>query len=206
MPVTGLLDDLLRGAGFDPHQETLAPEVAHQLGEVLRIVVEGTMQVLRARNEIRREFRLPTTQVMVKGNNPLKMSADAADALHKLLVQRSAAYSDTVSSFSDAFDDIRGHQLAMLQALRAAFDHMLRQFDPQVLQEQLTKQTGRGGGGVLGLGGKPKLWEAYAARYQELLGDRDYAFRRLFGEEFGKAYEQSLEQQKLTKKAGKSGQ
>lgn len=197
------LEELLRGAGIDPGQTALSPEVARQLGEVLRIVVEGTMQVLQARNDIRKEFRLPTTQVARKDNNPLKFSADVSDALHKLLVQRSSAYLDTVSSFEDAFDDIRVHQLVMLESLRAAFDHMLKEFDPEVLQAHFTRQGGRSS--VLGLGGKPKLWESYSARYAELLADRDFAFRRLFGEEFGRAYEQNLERQRRMIKASKRG-
>jgi type VI secretion system FHA domain protein len=201
-PPQGTLENLLRGAGLDPTQTQLSEEVARQLGEVLRIVVEGTMQVLQARNQIRKEFRMATTQVAPKNNNPLKFSADVADALHKLLVQRSPAYLDTVSSFADAFDDIRVHQLAMLESLRVAFDSMLKQFDPEVLQAQFTKQGGRGS--VLGMGGKPKLWEAYVGRYGELAADREFAFRRLFGEEFGKAYEQNLERQKRMLKANKN--
>jgi type VI secretion system FHA domain protein len=202
MPAAGTLENLLRGAGLDPHQTQLSPEVANQLGEVLRIVVEGTMQVLQARNQIRKEFRMATTQVAQKNNNPLKFSADVADALHKLLVQRSPAYLDTVNSFTDAFDDIRVHQFAMLASLRVAFDHMLHQFDPEVLQTQFARQTGRGS--MLGIGGKPKPWEAYVARFGELAADRDFAFRRLFGEEFGKAYEQNLEQQKRMLQAQKN--
>jgi type VI secretion system protein ImpI len=202
VPAAGTLENLLRGAGLDPTQTQLSEEVARQLGEVLRIVVEGTMQVLQARNQIRKEFRMATTQVAPKNNNPLKFSADVADALHKLLVQRSPAYLDTVSSFADAFDDIRVHQLAMLESLRVAFDSMLKQFDPEVLQAQFTKQGGRGS--VLGMGGKPKLWEAYVGRYGELAADREFAFRRLFGEEFGKAYEQNLERQKRMLKANKN--
>ena len=197
------LDSLLRGAGIDPAQTQLSEEVASQLGEVLRIVVEGTMQVLQARNQIRKEFRMATTQVAPRNNNPLKFSADVDDALHKLLVQRSPAYLDTVSAFTDAFDDIRVHQLAMLASLRVAFDSMLRQFDPHVLQAQFAKQ-GAARGSVLGLGGKPKHWEAYVGRYAELAADRDFAFRRLFGEEFGKAYEQNLEQQRRMLKANKN--
>ncbi len=201
-PAAGTLENLLRGAGLDPSHTQLSPEVASQLGEVLRIVVEGTMQVLQARNQIRKEFRMTSTQVAQKNNNPLKFSADVADALHKLLVQRSPAYLDTVNSFTDAFDDIRVHQLAMLNSLRVAFDYMLQQFDPEVLQAQFARQPGRGS--VLGIGGKPKLWEAYVARYGELAADRDFAFRRLFGEEFGKAYEQNLEQQKRLLQANKN--
>jgi type VI secretion system protein ImpI len=195
------LQELLKGAGLEANTQ-LPPQVAAQLGEALRIVVEGTRQVLLARNDIRREFRLPTTQVERKDNNPLKFSADAADALHKLLVQRSPAYLDTVRAFSDAFDDIRVHQAAMLAALRKAFEHMFEQFDPDSLAARLAQRGARGS--VLGLG-KPNLWEQYAARYHEWAADPDFAFRQLFGEEFGKAYEQSLAEQKQRLRADRNG-
>jgi len=195
------LQELLKGAGLDANAQ-LPPEVAAQLGEALRIVVEGTRQVLQARNDIRREFRLPTTQLERKDNNPLKFSADAADALHKLLVQRSPAYLDTVRAFADAFDDIRAHQAAMLAGLRKAFEHMFQQFEPESLGARLAQRGGRGS--VLGLG-KPNLWEQYAARYHEWAADPDFAFRQLFGEEFGKEYEQFLAKQKQLLKAGHDG-
>ena len=194
------VQELLKGAGLEANTQ-LPPEVAAQLGEALRIVVEGTRRVLQARNDIRREFRLPTTQVARKDNNPLKFSADASDALHKLLVQRSPAYLDTVRAFSDAFDDICVHQAAMLAALRKAFEHMFEQFEPESLGARLAQRRGRGS--VLGLG-KPNLWEQYAARYQEWAADPDFAFRQLFGEEFGKAYEQYLAEQKQQLRAGRN--
>ena len=195
------LQELLKGAGLDANAQ-LPPEVAAQLGEALRIVVEGTRQVLQARNDIRREFRLPTTQIERKDNNPLKFSADASDALHKLLVQRSPAYLDTVRAFTDAFDDIRVHQAAMLAALRKAFEHMFEQFGPESLEARLAQRGGRGS--VLGLG-KPNFREQYAARYHEWAADPDFAFRQLFGEEFGKAYERYLAEQKQLFRAGRNG-
>lgn len=197
----GTLDGLLQGAGLDPEQAVLSPEVVAQLGTVLRIVVEGTMQVLAARNEIRREFRVPVTQVARKDNNPLKFSADATDALHKLLVQRSPAYLDTVSAFEDAFADIRHHQLAMLDGLRVAFDHMLDAFDPESLEQQFVKRGGQAS--MLGIGNRAKTWEAYIQRYRELRNDRDHAFRQLFGEEFARTYEQQLQRHKLASRAEK---
>jgi len=195
-PVTGevTLDDVLSGAGLDPSQVTISSEVARQLGEVLRIVVAGTMDVLKARNDIRRELRIPSTMLAPHENNPLKFSADVDDALHKLLVQRASAYLGTVAAFREAFGDIRHHQVALLKSVGAAFDHMLRRFDPKVLEEQLGQKGGRGG--VLGFGSKDKPWQAYVEHYGELQADRDHAYRRLFGEEWARAYEKELQQQK----------
>src|SRR6202022_2396156 len=78
LPPPGTVENLWRGAGLDPDHTQLFEDVASQLGEVLRIVVEGAMQVLQARNQIRKEFRMATTQVAQKNNNPLMFSTDLA--------------------------------------------------------------------------------------------------------------------------------
>lgn len=188
------LDEVLRGAGLDPGQVTMSQEVASQLGEVLRIVVAGTMDVLKGRNDIRRELRIPSTVLAARENNPLKFSADVDDALHKLLVQRASAYLGTVAAFREAFGDIRHHQVALLKSVGIAFDYMLSRFEPKFLEQQLQAKAGRSG--VLSLGAKGKPWQAYLEYFAELQGDRDHAYRKLFGEEWARAYEKELELQK----------
>jgi type VI secretion system protein ImpI len=184
------LDEILRGAGLDPAHAVIAPEVARQLGAVLRLVVGGTMEILKARNDIRRELRIPSTQLAPKKNNPLKFSADVDDALHKLFIQHSPSYLDTVTAFNEAFNDIRRHQLALLKSVGVAFDHMLARFDPKDLEKQMQVEGGRPG--ILGLGAKNKPWEAYARLYAELLSDHESTYRKLFGAEWAKAYEAQI--------------
>ena len=158
------------------------------LGNVLRSVVQGLIEVLRARSEIKTEFRMPVTQVKVSENNPLKFAANAEDALGNLLGRRNSAYLPAQEAFEDAFNDVRFHQLAMLAGVRAGFDHLLDRFDPASLQESFDRAGKRG---LFG-GGKASYWERYSERFQELSADRDETFRRLFGEEFARAYEQQL--------------
>jgi type VI secretion system protein ImpI len=128
-------------------------------------------------------------------NNPLKFSANVEDALHKLLVQRADAYLDITAAFGEAFTDIRHHQLALLKSVSAAFDHMLARFDPEKLE---ARNESKGGGlpGVLNLGGKGKAWQNYVEYYAQLRADREHAYRRLFGEQWAKSYEQELAQRK----------
>jgi type VI secretion system FHA domain protein len=191
-PLPGDLTELLRGAGLS--ERDLSPEMLRELGQVLRIVVQGVMEVLQARAEIKSQFRLPLTRVQAKENNPLKLSPNVESALHTLLVQRNPGYLPTVQAFEDAFADIRSHQMAMLEGLRVAFDSMLQSFDPQELEEQFEKSAGRGG--LLGFGGKAKYWDLYVERFSRLGTDADDVFRRLFGDVFAQAYEQQLQRLK----------
>lgn len=189
-PQTGFdIDSLLRSAGVDP--ASLPPDTAGSLGLILRSVVQGMIDVLRARSEIKEQFRLSHTIVKTAENNPLKFAVNAEDALNSLLGRRNPAYLPPVDAFEDAFNDIRFHQLAMLAGMRAGFDNVMSRFDPQQLQESFDKRAKRGG--LLSMSGRSRYWEQFAEEFQELAGDREQAFRRLFAEEFAAAYEKQLE-------------
>ena len=190
-------DGFLRAAGVDPAR--VPPETSAVLGHILRSVVQGLIEVLRARSEIKTEFRMAVTQVKVSENNPLKFAANAEDALGNLLGRRNPAYLAPQEAFDDALNDVRFHQLAMLAGVRAGFDNLMNRFDPAQLQENFERQGKRGG-----LFGSSKVgyWDRYTERYQELTQDRDETFRRLFGEEFARAYEQQLSVLKRTRGEG----
>jgi type VI secretion system protein ImpI len=176
----------LRAAGVDP--ATVPADTAAVLGHIMRTVVQGLIEVLRARSEIKTEFRMPVTQVRVSENNPLKFAANAEDALLSLFGRRNSAYLPPQEAFEDAFNDVRFHQLAMLAGVRAGFDHLMSRFDPDRLAESFDKNGRRG---LFG-NNKAKNWELYEERYRELAKESDETFRHLFGEEFARAYEQQL--------------
>ncbi len=195
VPTTGAgfdVDGFLRGAGIDSRE--VPPETAAMLGQILRLVVQGTIDVLRARTEIKSEFRLPVTRLKVSENNPLKFSVNAEDAMASLLSRRNTAYLQPLEAFQDAFDDIRNHQLAMLAGMRAGFDSVLERLDAAALQEQFDKQIKRGG--LLSMASKSRYWDLFEEYCRELGADRETSFRRLFGEEFAAAYESQLDKLK----------
>ncbi|OOW89243.1 peptide-binding protein [Xanthomonas campestris pv. vitistrifoliae] len=164
-----------------------ATTVPPELDRIFAIVVDGVMDVLRARAEIKNTFRLPVTVIQRSENNPLKFAATAEDALQKLLAPPSASFLSWVPAFEDAFDDIRCHQMAMLAGMRAAFDAMLFHFSPDRLEQEADA-----GGKRLGFGGKGRYWERYRDNFEQLRSDPDDCFRRLFGDEFARAYEAQL--------------
>ena len=194
-PATGV-DDALRavldGAGLQGVDVT--PDLARNFGKILRVVVHGVMDVLQARQRIKEEFRMRATTFKPKENNPLKFSANVDDALHNLLVKRNAAYFEPVRAFEDAFDDVRNHQMAMLAGVRAAFEAMLAEFDPERLQEEFDRQPRKGA--LISMPAKMRYWEMYRERVHDIVKDADTSFRELFGDEFARAYERQLEQLK----------
>jgi type VI secretion system protein ImpI len=179
---------LLRAAGVDP--ATVPPETVEVFGKILKVAVQGTIDTLRARDEMKSQFRLPVTRVRQTDNNPLSFVVDADEAINVLLSRRSPAYLGPVEAFQRAYDDIRAHQVALLVGMRAGVESLMKQLDPKELAEDFDKQAKRSR--LLGASPRSKYWELYEAHFDQLRGDRDDAFRRLFGEEFAEAYERQI--------------
>lgn len=187
------LEELLRAAGLNATQ--MSPEMARELGQVLRIVVEGVMEVLQSRAEIKSQLRMSMTRMQATENNPLKFSPNVEAALHTLLVERNRGYLPTLRAFTEALADIRNHQIAVLSGIRTAFDSMLEQFDPEKLSDEFERESKRSGG-LLNLGGKGRFRDQYIERFASLTKDPDESFRRLFGEFFAQAYEEQMDRLK----------
>ena len=189
------LAEVLAGAGLEGVAVT--PELARSFGEILHVVVAGVMDVLKARHQIKDEFRMRMTHLRVADNNPLKFSVDVDDALHNLLVKRNQAYLSPVQAFEDAFQDLRHHQIAMLAGMRVAFEFMLAEFAPDRLEEQFGRRIEKGALLGKGAGLKPlrslRYWDMYREKQLEIARDPEASFRKLFGEAFAKAYEEQLE-------------
>ena len=188
---------MLKAAGLEDVRVT--PELSQQFGQILRVVVAGLMDVLRARDKIKDEFRMRMTTFKQADNNPLKFSVNVEDALHNLLVKRNAAYLGPVEAFEDAFLDVRNHQMAMLAGVRVAYEAMLAEFDPERLQEDFERVAK--GGNFLSGGAKAKYWDLYRTRFHDMVKDADSSFRHLFGDDFAKAYEEQLARLKAANRA-----
>lgn len=182
------LRELLAAAGIEGVEPS--SDLARTCGEILRAVVDGTMEMLRARERMRQELRVRSTTFKTADNNPLKFSANADDAFHNLLVKHNPAYLAPAAAFEEALHDLRDHQAAVLGALRLAFETLLAQFDPQRLQQEFERQKQ---GTILGMPARPRYWDRYCEKYGKWLQDADATYRDLFGNEFAKAYEEQLE-------------
>ena len=177
---------LLAAAGLQGVPVT--QDLSASFGSILKIVVAGLRDMLRAREELKNQFRLRITSVVARENNPIKFSANTEDALHNLLVRHNPAYLEPVAAFENAFDDLRIHQLAMFAGLRAGYQAMLTAFDPVTLEQKFGRYARRGG--LLSASAKPRYWDLYREVFEETTSDPDDSFWTLFGTAFSKAYEE----------------
>jgi type VI secretion system protein ImpI len=160
--------------------------VAANIESLFTLVLEGVMDVLRARAELKNGFRLPATLIQRRENNPLKFAPTGSEALARVLAAPNDAFLSGEAAITDAMDDIRLHQVALLAGVRAAFDDLIAQFDP------LRFEDGEGRRPRFGFGTAKGPWERYRAHFDGLAADPEERFRRLFGDEFARAYEDQL--------------
>jgi type VI secretion system FHA domain protein len=158
-----------------------------ELTQMFHIAVDAMMDVLRARAELKNSFRLPATLIQRSENNPLKFAPTAQDAVNKLFAPPGSGFLSGNAALNDAAEDIRNHQMAMLSGVRSAFQSVLAHFDPARIEQETEGSTRR-----LALGGRPRHWERYKEQFDALTRNPDECFRRLFGDEFARAYEEQL--------------
>ena len=178
-----------------PHTSTVVGSDA-VMDRLMPLIVQGMMDVLQSRAEIKSQFRLALTTIKPVENNPLKFSPTGQDAMKHLFGGENAGYLNSVEAFEEGFNDIKAHQMAMIAGMRAAFEHMLEQFSPRVLEDRFEGGSKRGG--IMSIANKVRYWEMYREMFDRISRDSDDNFRELFGEEFATAYEEQM--QKITNK------
>jgi type VI secretion system protein ImpI len=178
-----------------PHTSTVVGSDA-VMDRLMPLIVQGMMDVLQSRAEIKSQFRLALTTIKPVENNPLKFSPTGQDAMKHLFGGENAGYLNSFEAFEEGFNDIKAHQMAMIAGMRAAFEHMLSQFSPRVLEGRFEGGSKRGG--IMSIANRVRYWEMYREMFEKLSRDSDDNFRELFGEEFATAYEEQM--QKITKK------
>lgn len=193
--VQNLMAALGLSGQLSAEQEQLLPQL---IGEMTRESISGLLQILRARNSIKNEFRIAVTTIQPRENNPIKFATDVDDALELLFVRSSKGYKPPVESVQDSFESIMDHQVAILAGIRAAFKSLLSRFDPLQLEQQF-ERLGKTGGILPGMKGA-KCWSAYDDFYQDLIGNFENSFQNLFGDEFVQAYEEQLRKLAIARK------
>jgi type VI secretion system protein len=189
-----------RAAGLNATQipPEAAPVLMELFGGLFREIVQGLMDVLRARSDLKNEFRMRHTQIRTTENNPLKFSGRVDEALEHLVFNQNSGFLSPEAAFREAFQDIKDHQIAMVVGMRAAFESLLRRFDPELLESRIIK--GKKIGNLLPVSRKARCWEFYEEWYAEIFAAAEDDFQRFFGDEFTRAYEDQMARLSLLRK------
>jgi len=196
---SGVDTAVVEGIGFKVQDlsDDKISEINELSGEFIRYSIEGLMQTLSSRNNVKNTFRMNMTTIQPVENNPLKFSANVDDAIENMFIKRGNSYKKPIETIQESFESIADHQVAILAGIRSAFKGIVARFEPKTLESRFEKQNKRG---LIPRNEKAKNWEAFNAYYEELFSDIDGSFQYLFGEEFSQAYEEQLQKLSFARK------
>ena len=188
---SGGSDILIRAMGLNP--DVLSAEevndISEKVGNLMREITAGMMQVLRSRTSIKNEFRMNVTTIQPIENNPLKFSVGVDEAMENMFLKKTNAYKKPAEAFREGFQEIGEHQIAMIAGVRHGFEKMMDRFNPENLETQFNKQIK----GIIIPGmQKAKHWTSYKDQYQNYSDNMESSFQHLFGSDFVTAYEDQL--------------
>lgn len=189
-----LMDAFLEGAGLAPGrvEALMTPDFMRQFGEAFRVAIQGTIELLAARSEIKREFRADVTVIAPRANNPLKFLPNADGVIMQMVGQSFPGFMKPVPSMKEAYFDLQVHQLALMAGIRAAYAEALARFDPAELEKRCDSNAG-----VLSkistTARKAAVWDEYKQSYNAIRRHAEDDLVAFSGEAFVKAYDAAAE-------------
>jgi len=177
---------LLRGLGVTAMADwQITAGQAELLGAMLRVSMEGFQRLLKenalSRRGIQPAMEAPESDV----RNPIKTSADAEIALHRMLFQPPAENTlSPVDAVQDVILELHAHHAGFSLGMRGAMAGMLTSFKPEVLEKRL------GAGGVTGDGeAEPNWWELYVRSHAEIARKAENVFHSTLALAYRRVYE-----------------
>ncbi|MEE9318992.1 MAG: type VI secretion system-associated FHA domain protein TagH [Granulosicoccus sp.] len=192
-----LLESFYKAAGLDPSCfETLNDsEVLANTGKLLNLAITGLMTLLHSRKELKHAMRSDLTSLSKADNNPLKFSHNAEEAILKLLSENSGfGYLSSEKAMNQAVEDLKLHQLAMLDGMKAAASSTLDEFDPRTIAIKLEKKHPIAA--TIPMKREAELWRLFQDHYAQIRSDAIDDFDAMFSREFRKAYEKRIYRKK----------
>ena len=186
---------LLKGAGIT--QKHLPSDVSNEtfeiIGHALKEVLQGTIDLLRARAETKNHLHLDRTIIGRVENNPLKFMPNAEQVIIHLLTneETNKTYTPLDKALEEAFDDIKAHQFAITVATQSALKGVIKQhFSPKNLADNMAKDhpiSSR-----IPLQRQAKLWSMFESLYEDVEKEAAENFQTLLDNEVSSAYEKQL--------------
>lgn len=174
------------GAGLDPKsvKNEQAVQLMHMLGKCVRIATEESMQMLKARADVKNFTRGGVrTMLSANANNPMKFMPDSQQALELMFVAPRDGFMTGADAFKDAMKDIRIHQEAVFRALQPALAEVFRGLSPEEI-EAACESTGAN---LLGKR-SGKQWPTYVERWDQKAQAGEHGILDAFLQAFARAY------------------
>lgn len=182
-----LISSFLNGLSIN---EKLAAELQSEdtwqhMGECFKLFLEGSMDLIRQRTNIKNQLKLNHTTFKVEQNNPLKFSATIDDVMQNLFVRNSASFLPANEAVKESFVDIKLHEQGLLAGTTGALNGLLEQLSPHGIKAQSSN-----GGFLSSLPtyGGASSWRIYNELYADIADDVKAKGVLAFSDDFLKAY------------------
>jgi type VI secretion system protein len=187
-----LREALARGMGLSRSllDELPLSEMLENLGRIVRSNVEGAVSILRARAQMKSEFRMSQTMIRPVENNPLKFSVNTEEALRHIIDPRpNSGYLSPLAAFREAHEDTEAHMLAVMVGMQSALKAVLLRFKPENLEQRLQQKALLD---KVPLYRRAKSWELFNDLYSGIANEVEDDFQQVFGRAFSQAYEAQI--------------
>ncbi|MBQ2261476.1 MAG: type VI secretion system-associated FHA domain protein TagH [Loktanella sp.] len=182
-------DEILKafcaGAGLDPSKMVPqdAAQLAHALGQSIRVVTDEVMRMLRDRANVK-QFTKGGERTMraATKNNPLKFLPDTDQALDAMFLNAREGYMTGPEALQIAMQDLRAHQMGVFSALQPALASVLDGLSPEDIDKSETA------GNLLSGSRKGKMWDEYVRRWDEKAHEGEHGMLDAFLAAFAQAY------------------
>ncbi len=185
------LQAFCRGAGIDP--DKLPPEaqtrIMHLIGQLLREALVGLKDLERSRSEIRDRFRIELPPPEPDDPRPSLGRSTVDELLLTLLIRHESRSVDAVQWLREAVGEVKSHEQAAAQAMRAAFIEFLDRLDPAELEARFERAARRG---KARSADKAQYWELFTTFYRNLIEMPADHLPHTFVEAFAAAYREAV--------------
>jgi len=156
------------------------------------VIVLGLQELLRARADMKSEFRIEKTMIGARNNNALKFCPTPEMAVQAIFGLIGRGYKPPGETFAEALSDVQSHQIALLSAAQAAMQAMLSQFDPKELKGRLENESFLSS--LMPGNRRARYWDAYEQSYEAIKSEAQENFAGIFWKEFAKVYAENSRQ------------
>jgi type VI secretion system protein ImpI len=188
-PAAALLERIAAAAGIPPSvlANRRPDEIADEIGAVLRLTAANLIQMMGSRSETKSLIRSANhTTYRPAENNPLKFSADVGHALELMFGPPSRVYLKPSAAVTEAFDDLKTHNMLVFGAMQAALDSLFEDFAPDKVDASTPQEKGIGG---MVASRKARLWDSFTSRWQAMTKRSDGRLNDAFMNLFAQAYD-----------------
>ncbi|MBN3852226.1 type VI secretion system-associated FHA domain protein TagH [Paraburkholderia sp. Ac-20340] len=190
--VAPLLSGLGAPLGISPG--TLDEQAAYRLlleaGQALGATIRGLTALYDNKPGNARGPALLDRTLQPIEDNPLRLGLGFPETVQALLASnRSVVHLSPMAAIDESLSQVRRHNAALIEAINASLQALLRAFSPDVLLQRFRRYRPDG---TQQSDAQEWAWQMYTHYYNELASTRQKGFEKLFWEVFEQSYDQAL--------------